>query len=451
MFLHWGIEDPTARSRRIRPPRRGWALLIAGLLTTGVGTFLALSRNSGGTLPVCAAAYDETRYDPADTWAALIGQGRDGWLFGKYSFANSPPAMTGDERRAFERFRDALRARGTRLVVVVVPAKGLVRPDVVNLRSLRGPRPDIGFLRGRYEEFVGSFRAAGVDAVDVLGIALAQPRDRLMYFRRDHHWTPLLSRLVAQDVARRVLASDALNGTAARDVLVEEQPAERFGSYAEVVRKLCGVKLPDEPYTSRVAKPSGEGAAGLLTDEAAPVALVGDSHSLEPSFATDLMVNLRRDVVNESIAGGGQQSALEGYLLSGRYVAAPPRVLVWQFEGGSQLPGFYDRMTAAVEGPCEGPRRVTSVRGAARGSLMQVPLPSAYRAGAGDYLRARLADLSVRELRVGETEARLGDRSKTDGRLVVPLAPGTRGTLTVTFGSAPRGDVTLEVCRSGLT
>ncbi|PYE52818.1 alginate O-acetyltransferase AlgX-related protein [Deinococcus yavapaiensis] len=412
---------------------------------TLASTSAAQSAAPTAVTPICEAAFDARRYAPEDTWARLVNQGKDGWLFGYYSFENSPPALTGRMRDEFIRFRDALRAQGTELLMVVIPGKGLVTWDKVDVATLRRPT-DINFLRSRYAEYIASFRSAGVYASNVVALGLSDTSGQALYFRYDHHWTPRLAELVAEDLAKEMRSRAAYRDLPAFEPKVRRYNALYPGSFAAMVKKYCGQILPPEPYVSLVTETTGAGG-DLLDAEEPGIALVGDSHSVESTFATLLRQKLQRDLVNHSVPGGAATAPLETYLLSGNYRAAPPRFLIWSFETGGIQPGFLARMAAAVQGPCTGTRRVFAGTVEALAAETSLPLPTPVTVTTGDYVHLQLTDRAIRTVNLNGAETALHSRTSNTGTFYLELPPGPLDRVLLRFPTAPQGTIQVSVCR----
>ncbi|GGK16717.1 hypothetical protein GCM10008955_07660 [Deinococcus malanensis] len=429
-------------------PFRFLAAVLCGLALVAALAFgqeSSPSQTSGWK--VCQAAYDVRNYDSKDAWALIVNQGRDGRLYGYYSFENSPPGLSGGLRDELVRFRDVLRARGTELIVVVIPGKGLLEYDRVDVRTLRRKSVDINFLRSRYKEYVQSFQRAGVYAVDLVGLGLRDQSGKALYFKHDHHWTPQFAGLVAKDIANHVRTTPAYPALPKVPVTIQDRPEKTtYGSYATVLRKLCNLTLLPEAYVSRVTKYPGAGG-DLLSDVEPGIALVGDSHSREPSFATLLRFYLQRDVVVHALPGGGAAGPMETYLLTGEYTRMPPKVLIWEFETGIAQPGFLARLAAAAQGPCTGRQRM--FRGSVRpkGQTVTLRLPRPMTPAAGGYLHIRVSDRSIRQLDVAGTQVVLNERTTNNGNFFIPVPAASLTQLNLRFPAVPKGEIAVSVCR----
>src|SRR5262245_43609108 len=138
---------------------------------------------------------------------AIVGRG--GWLFygpgvGFITQRPRPGDSTVDGALAAVRaFRDALDARGIRLIVMPAPNKESVYPDRLSARAAApGGQP----LGAETRAFLAGCRAAGIEVVDLFAIDSEARRqsDTPLFLEQDSHWTPEGIDLAAQAVAARM-------------------------------------------------------------------------------------------------------------------------------------------------------------------------------------------------------------------------------------------------------
>ncbi len=256
--------------------------------------------------------------------------GRDGWLF---SAAAEPPGtyVRAVDQSVADLITEAagiIRAAGIEPVLVLLPSKNRVyRPQTGS------PTSPPEFMR-RYGFLLGELRRAGTIAPDVDAIfrrSIEQrPADGL-YFRTDTHWTPRGAELAAAVLAQALRESGKL-GPAPRPGTRLADPVTQTHTIGDLQRLLPEGRrgqFPPEEY--RIRLPVQAGAAGLLDDGAADVALVGPSF-LEPRYSYHNIVSnqLGRAVqLSWRPNTTGPYGILLEYLRSTEFRTQRPKVLVW--------------------------------------------------------------------------------------------------------------------------
>jgi hypothetical protein len=146
--------------------------------------------------------------------------GRHGWLFYRPSVcyvverqAGVPEIESADPLPAIRSFRDQLRARQIRLLVVPVPNKECVYPGMLARRA-----EDLGVVVSEQtRRLLDQLANEGIEYVDLFAVfrrvkeqeGLSNPRR--LYLAQDTHWSPEGARLAAVAVARRVLEGGIIN------------------------------------------------------------------------------------------------------------------------------------------------------------------------------------------------------------------------------------------------
>jgi hypothetical protein len=149
--------------------------------------------------------------------------GRDGWVFFRPGVryliepdrperddpdsAWASPATGATRRqgvvRAIVQYRDRLRRRGIRLLVVPAPGKASVYPDMLTRRAA-GKAAE---LRSPTGDLLAELDRRGVATVDLSAVFRRARREmpgRPLYLARDTHWTPAGAQLAAEAVARKL-------------------------------------------------------------------------------------------------------------------------------------------------------------------------------------------------------------------------------------------------------
>jgi len=140
--------------------------------------------------------------------------GRSGWFFYKPAVQYLIEPLPVDSQHSKEdvlsaiiSFRDQLAQRGIRLLVVPVPNKASIYPEMLTFRADRVERP----VNPKTIEIISKLRESGVEIVDLFRV-FAEAREGLStgdstryYLSQDSHWSPEGLRLAAQAVAGRIL------------------------------------------------------------------------------------------------------------------------------------------------------------------------------------------------------------------------------------------------------
>lgn len=303
---------------------------------------------------LCPAANNRSLYNTGflEGFTTLV-EGKDGWLFRTDDDLRElfgPDAAGYAELR---RFRDTLRRRGTELVMVYQPSRGLMHADQLppDVRK----RYNQGLARTSYTMTLERFRKAGL-VVPALDQLFESPRAAPPYFfRGDHHWTPEGARRTAQLTAAEIKKM-AVYPKLARKTFTTSRIGvlAKRGTLQKAASQLCGFGYPDQ-YVDRFSTGAAEGG-DLFGDEAAPeIALVGTSNSDSAyNFAGFLSEYLGVEVLNESLAGGGFDGPLFRYLPSEAFQKTPPKILIWELQTYHNLGerNFYRRVIPMVGNGC---------------------------------------------------------------------------------------------------
>jgi len=256
--------------------------------------------------------------------------GRDGWLF---QSAAEPPGtyIRAADQGVCDIVSEAaglIRAAGIEPVLMLIPSKNRV------YRAQTGSPRNPPEFQNRHAFLQGELRRNGVLAPDVNAMftrsVAARPGENL-YFRTDTHWTPRGAELAAAVLAQALRASPLLAGAGAGGTRLAP-PVAQVQAVGDLQRLLPPEKrdgFPPEEYMIRI--PAERGAAGLLDDAVAEVALVGPSF-LEPRYSYHNIVSnqLGRPVaLSWRPNNAGPFGILVDYLASPDFRAQRPKVLVW--------------------------------------------------------------------------------------------------------------------------
>lgn len=297
-----------------------------------------------------------------------------------------------DERALLllQRFVKLLQARGTRLVLVVPPPRGLMTSELVLDEFKRYETVSNEDRRRAYEAALAALARSGAIVPDVLAAADEYGLDKpsRFYRRMDIHWSPEGSEIAARAVAAAVEKSIDLSQLPRRQYVTRAVPPEAaVDRVVSAIERVCKKKLPREFTKAYVteAREAEPDSGGLLGDSVQPVVLAGTSFSRSDrssyNFGGFLQQYLSMDVLNVAIPGGGLATSLISYLGSMDFREAPPSILIWEVRT-HDLPDeqMMQRAIATAQGECEGQGAVlTTASDLRRGSTTLLTLTPAQR------------------------------------------------------------------------
>ena len=265
---------------------------------------------------------------------ALVG--RDGWLFYQpgVSFLTQRPrprdSTVGEAVAAVVHFRDALAARGIRLILMPTPNKESIYPEKLSCFAA----PPIGILSGETRAFVAQCGAAGVEVVDLFALYrhARENSPAPLYLAQDSHWASEGMSLAASAVAERIHWNGGAN--------FDRQPASvrRHGDLVLMLQsRQIERRIP--PETIACAQVVRRNSNELYADDpAAEVLVLGDSflriYQLdEPGqagFVAHLALALGRPLAS-IINDGGASTLVRQELFRRPRLLAHTKVVVWEF------------------------------------------------------------------------------------------------------------------------
>lgn len=279
--------------------------------------------------------------------------GRDGWLFYRpdvdyltsdgflhpevLRLRSHAAGVQPDPVKAIVNTRDQLAAQGITLIVMPVPTKPMIHPEMLigdSAASLTLQNPSYG-------QFLARMKDNQIPVFDPTNILLSQKSKASQYLKTDTHWTPEAMDLVAKELA------DTLKASVAGGYDVSKLPHEEAASitaYGDIFQML---KLPADQHlfskeTVSVGRVSGFGDEQYRSG---PILLLGDSfsniYSLEgmgwgtsAGFAERLTFHLGVPVDKIVINAGGAFSSrqdLQARLKRGEDRLAGKKVVIWEF------------------------------------------------------------------------------------------------------------------------
>lgn len=365
-------STPIGSVRAETPPalRGRRRIVLLALATLGLGLGLALwplaCTGPPGQEPVGTASADAGEPDPADfparlakhaDFAAAAGQtvvaGNEGWLFlvpelrslaaghfwGPVDSAGNPRPEDEDPLAAILDFRDRLRAAGTELLVVPVPAKASIYPDRLFADISVSVPADLAAYGGAHQQFLDELVANGVHVLDLYTLFAARRFDGggLLYCRSDTHWSGRACELTAEAVVRRAVEEGWVSLEEPSPYRSEIRPVEIRG---DLWRDLPEPRPPVETLELSLVG-SGPDLTPVEPDRSSPVLLLGDSHTLvfhagldlhsrQAGLSDHLALELGYPVDLIGVRGSGGTAARVNLLRRGTGVEGK-KLVVWVF------------------------------------------------------------------------------------------------------------------------
>ena len=175
------------------------------------------------------------------------------------------------------RLRDQLAARGIVLLMVPIPGKADIYPELLGSGFDSHPQsPTAGFIE--------ELRRNNIPVVDLFSALLEAKAEgnEPLYLRRDTHWTPFGMEIAASTIFKTLKQNPAwiaIPDSLHRDYGIHAMEIDRFGDIAEMT------KLPHRQKNFATEKVTAEQVWDPLTntpyrdDPASPILLLGDSFS----------------------------------------------------------------------------------------------------------------------------------------------------------------------------
>jgi hypothetical protein len=280
---------------------------------------------------------------------ALVG--REGWLFyrpGLRYLTERPPAagphpegtrQTDDPLPAIVSFRDQLAARGIRLLVLPVPNKESIYPEMLTRRA-----DGVGVIVSpQTRALLDRLHGAGIEVVDLFEEYRRAKQERgpsdagPLYLVQDSHWSPAGIRLAAASVARRLVE---LGWVSEGNTPYDERTAtvRRHGDVLQMLQvpQIERGVPPEEIACHQVIRRGTQAPYRDAPDAA--VLVLGDSflriYEQDEPQAAGFIAHLAREMKQPlaSIASdGGASTVVRQELYRRGALLAGKRVVVWEF------------------------------------------------------------------------------------------------------------------------
>ncbi|HZW31450.1 MAG TPA: hypothetical protein VFF52_12135 [Isosphaeraceae bacterium] len=278
---------------------------------------------------------------------ALVG--RDGWLFYRPSvrYATERPDVApvagagrnADPLPAIRSFHDQLAERGIELLVVPVPDKESIDPEMLSGRAVRGSVVVCRSTRALLDRL----QAAGIAFVDLFEAfrqaKVAQsPSDlKPFYLAHDSHWTPAGIRVAVQAVARRIRERGWIE-VGAVDYGVRPIEVERVGDLIEMLRvpRLERTIAPERLHCVQVIR--RDTGRPYRDQPDARILILGDSflriYEQDEPRAAGFIAHLARELkqpLTSIVNDGGASTMVRQDLNRRPRLLANKRLVIWEF------------------------------------------------------------------------------------------------------------------------
>ncbi|NND41354.1 MAG: hypothetical protein HKO04_04670 [Silicimonas sp.] len=377
-------------------------------------------------------------------------EGLDGFFF------RVEPDLMMDTRLSDGMIRDvaklsrSLETRGTTLVYVPIPTKGIVHSDSIGPDAARYGF-DARLARALFGDTIAKLRASEVVTVDALAPLIRNDADETVFYGAD----PRMS-----DTGLRLLA-----GSIAAELGPEHQGTTEFGTTAGrpsaipshdrfLLQMACQASLPPltaPRYTTRALQHSGPGADRNVVVVGSHITS-GPERNLSGFLSEALRRPVTRDVSAETAHG-----ALTSYLTSETYRADQPEIIIWQVPIWENPARFGDQpmreLSAAAADRCSGATEMArfedgSFRVDARGLSVTHDASLRLETESGDLMRAIFRFTAPDGAERARSITR-HDTTLATNRMYLPLTglwPEGVAEISVEIDPADQAAPTISVC-----
>ena len=211
---------------------------------------------------VCSQALDVRNYRPDEVLHLIKGQGKDGWLFGAREF-KSYQSVT-DMVPELKALQLALRKRGTELVLIYLPPRGVAERQYIDPAKPAFNDINLDEIEDSYHVALAQLSSAGIIAPDIL--KLRRDMGISFYFPRDHHWNPVAMKATADALASMLNTGQVLNEIPKSEFRLTTFQQTLFATYSSVSNRICRRFVAPTSFQAYRSEKVGEG----LLDDASP-------------------------------------------------------------------------------------------------------------------------------------------------------------------------------------
>jgi alginate biosynthesis protein AlgX len=182
-----------------------------------------------------SAVYDVSKY--ATDFRVLI-DGRNGWLFRTVMDLTTTYPISDQGYLQLRRLSEALRARGTLLVIVYQPPRGLMDPE--ELQPEDRSHYDHALALRNYRQVLQNMRERSGVVVAPIDQLADEDKGYEYFFRRDHHWSPAGAEHTARLVADTLRAMPAFAGVPHQEFVTKRNGViSKPGTLQKIAAQAC--------------------------------------------------------------------------------------------------------------------------------------------------------------------------------------------------------------------
>lgn len=316
-------------------------------------------------LTVCEALQEDSTYEGKYEDYARLLIGSDGWVFRSKQDLRQEFKFTEEDAEMYKAFSDALESRGTKIVLSVIPPRGMLGYEKLPKDDPEVQAYDVAAAQQSFRNMIQKLNTHGVLAIDASQVDIGSE-----YFNHaDQHWTSAGARETARKVAE-LIKQPGVWKDSIPEIKYETHKGETLsydGRFGEPIKELCNVRpLKERDVVMKTSPFAGDDNQDALFGEkpVPSVVLVGTSNSrrdeFDANFSGYLQEFLSADVLNAAISGGGMDDSLVAYLDSDGFKANAPAFLIWEIPGyynlgGEGMENTLRQAIASVYGFCDMP------------------------------------------------------------------------------------------------
>ncbi len=261
--------------------------------------------------------------------------GKDGWIFSdeEFTWPSDVERNIQDHLAFITQTQTTLSAKGTRLIIALIPQKASIYPEHVG--QVRLPSGQDQLYNRLFAELS---KTKTLELADVKTALLAAKPKQEVFLKLDTHWTVAGATVVASAIAK--LFPDVPPAEDSVFLKTEQPKLDHAGDLLKFVnlgRWEFLLPVKSEVIVPIKATPTNTNVDDFLVDtaaapEAPAIVLVGTSYSANAqwSFESELKLFLQQDVLNKAEEGMGFVKPMENFLIDFSQTNLPPKTVIWE-------------------------------------------------------------------------------------------------------------------------